>query len=274
MPIPFVPFIDSPLHVDRPLLHRGSVPLCRNRGLSCESFRGGSIAAILIAGLCFLFFPLRFAFPAPLTLTDGSARSSIGFRGVDLPFNSFPSLARRVAVGFWSMFTARNLRGVLLWAVMSWLFLYCSFAIAHLPAPRHRHRRWFCPWPDIASTFFREPSHAPPSCRESPHRLVYAGGSGGCLDYGRDLLAMGSSASLAKRLLSASWRSRTSERVRSLFIRLEESCRGARGFCVGALFTRSISVVACITGANGRIVGQDHTTNLDWRQNSGRRFCE
>ena len=42
--------------------------------------------------------------------------------------------------------------------------------------------------------------------------------------------------------------------------------------CVGALFTRSISVVAVLPEPMS-IVGQGHTTNLDWRQ-TGAPFCE
>ena len=167
--------------------------LCRTEE-ELRIFSRRVIAAILIAGLCFLLFPLRFAFPRP------HASGWLGavfdwFRGVDLPFNLFPSLHAALLLLLVDVY-ARNLRGVLLCGSHVVVLPYCSLAIAHLPAPRHRHRRWFCPGRILLLLFPRVFARAA-SCRESPHRFVLRSGSGGCLDYGRDLLAMGSPASLA-----------------------------------------------------------------------------
>src|SRR4030095_9192718 len=52
-----------------------------------------------------------------------------------------------------------------------------------------------------------------------------------------------------QRSLSASWRSRVSERVRTFFTRLKESCRGARGLCWRLIYSVNICR-CCITGAN------------------------
>ncbi len=79
------------------------------------------IAAILIAGLCFLLFPLRFAFPRP------HASGLLGgifdwFRGMDSPFNLLPSLHAALLLLLVDLY-ARNLRGVLFFAAMLWFFL-------------------------------------------------------------------------------------------------------------------------------------------------------
>ena len=190
--IPFVPFMVLP-YMSIDLFFIAAPFLCRTEeGLRIFSRR--VIAAILIAGFCFLLFPLRFAFPRP------HANGWLGavfdwFRGVDLPFNLFPSLHAALLLLLVDVY-ARNLRGVPLWAVMSWFFL-----IALSPLLTYQHHVI-----DIVGGFvlagycfylFREPYARAAGCRESPHRFVLRSGSGGCLDYGHDLLAMGSPASLA-----------------------------------------------------------------------------
>jgi rhodanese-related sulfurtransferase/membrane-associated phospholipid phosphatase len=79
------------------------------------------VTAILIAGLCFLLFPLRFAFPRP------HASGLLGgifdwFRGMDSPFNLLPSLHAALLLLLVDLY-ARNLRGVLFFAAMLWFFL-------------------------------------------------------------------------------------------------------------------------------------------------------
>jgi predicted protein tyrosine phosphatase len=79
------------------------------------------VAAILIAGLCFLLFPLRFAFPRP------HASGWLGaifdwFRGMDSPFNLLPSLHAALLLLLVDLY-ARRLRGVFLFAAMPWFFL-------------------------------------------------------------------------------------------------------------------------------------------------------
>ncbi len=79
------------------------------------------VAAILIAGLCFLLFPLRFAFPRP------HASGWLGvifdwFRGMDSPFNLLPSLHAALLLLLVDLY-ARNLRGVFFVAAMLWFVL-------------------------------------------------------------------------------------------------------------------------------------------------------
>src|SRR5438067_11943737 len=79
------------------------------------------VAAILIAVVCFLLFPLRFVFPRP------HASGWLGaifdwFRGMDSPFNLLPSLHAALLLLLVDLY-ARNLRGVLLFAAMLWFFL-------------------------------------------------------------------------------------------------------------------------------------------------------
>jgi membrane-associated phospholipid phosphatase len=87
--IPFVPFFILPyLSID--LFFVVAPFLCRtDRELSVLVKRIAT--AIVVAGVCFLLFPLRFAFPRP------HAESWLGavfdwFRGMDAPFNLLPSL--------------------------------------------------------------------------------------------------------------------------------------------------------------------------------------
>src|SRR6266404_3199168 len=79
------------------------------------------IAAILIAGLCFLLFPLRFAFPRPQASGWPGAVFD-WFRGMDSPYNLLPSLHAALLLLLVDVY-ARNLRGIFLLAVMSWFFL-------------------------------------------------------------------------------------------------------------------------------------------------------
>ena len=117
--IPFVPFMILP-YMSIDLFFIAAPFLCRTEE-ELRIFSRRVIAAILIAGLCFLLFPLRFAFPRPHA--SGWLGSVFDwFRGVDLPFNLFPSLHATLLLLLVDVY-ARNLRGVLLWAVMSWFFL-------------------------------------------------------------------------------------------------------------------------------------------------------
>ena len=117
--IPFVPFMILP-YMSIDLFFIAAPFLCRTEQ-ELRIFSRRVIAAILIAGLCFLLFPLRFAFPRP------HASGWLGvifdwFRGVDLPYNLFPSLHAALLLLLVDVY-ARKLRGVLLLGVMSWLFL-------------------------------------------------------------------------------------------------------------------------------------------------------
>ena len=155
--IPFVPLMILP-YMSIDLFFIAAPFLCRTEE-ELRTFSRRVIAAILIAGLCFLLFPLRFAFPRP------HASGWLGavfdwFRGVDLPFNLFPSLHAALLLLLVDVY-ARNVRGILLLAVMSWFFL-----IALSPLLTYQHHVI-----DIVGGFvlagycfylFRESSHAPP----------------------------------------------------------------------------------------------------------------
>src|SRR5213078_716832 len=71
--------------------------------------------------VCFLLFPLRFAFPRPHA---GGWLGAIfdWFRGMDSPFNLLPSLHAALLLLLVDLY-ARNLRGVFLFAAMLWFFL-------------------------------------------------------------------------------------------------------------------------------------------------------
>src|SRR5678815_1063116 len=117
--IPFVPFMILP-YMSIDLFFIAAPFLCRTEE-ELRIFSRRVIAAILIAGLCFLLFPLRFAFPRP------HASGWLGavfdwFRGVDLPFNLLPSLHAAFTLLLVDLY-ARNLREVFLFAAMLWFFL-------------------------------------------------------------------------------------------------------------------------------------------------------
>jgi protein-tyrosine phosphatase/membrane-associated phospholipid phosphatase len=117
--IPFVPFMILP-YMSIDIFFVAAPFLCRTDE-ELRIFSRRVIAAILIAGLCFLLFPLRFAFPRP------HASGWLGaifdwFRGMDSPFNLLPSLHAALLLLLVDLY-ARNLRGVLLFAVMAWFFL-------------------------------------------------------------------------------------------------------------------------------------------------------
>jgi protein-tyrosine phosphatase/membrane-associated phospholipid phosphatase len=117
--IPFIPFMILP-YMSIDLFFIAAPFLCRTEQ-ELRIFSRRVIATILVAALCFLLFPLRFAFPRP------HASGWLGaifdwFRGVDLPYNLFPSLHAALLLLLVDIY-ARNLRGILLLAVMSWFFL-------------------------------------------------------------------------------------------------------------------------------------------------------
>jgi hypothetical protein len=117
--IPFVPFMILP-YMSIDLFFVAAPFICRTDE-ELRVFSRRVIAAILIAGLCFLLFPLRFAFPRP------HASGLLGgifdwFRGMDSPFNLLPSLHAALLLLLVDLY-ARNLRGVLFFAAMLWFFL-------------------------------------------------------------------------------------------------------------------------------------------------------
>ncbi len=123
--IPFVPLLIAPyLSID---LFFVSAPfLCRSqRELSTLARR--IALAIIVAGLCFLAFPLRFAFARPQT--DGWLGSIFDwFRAMDAPFNLFPSL--HITLGALLVVTfARHTAGAVRMAIVVWFFLIAASAV-------------------------------------------------------------------------------------------------------------------------------------------------
>jgi hypothetical protein len=117
--IPFVPLMIAP-YMSIDLFFIAAPFLCRNdRELAAFSKR--IAAAILIAGICFLLFPLRFAFERP------QAEGWLGalfdwFRTMDQPYNLLPSLhiaLRTILADFY----ARHTRGLLRHVSNIWFVL-------------------------------------------------------------------------------------------------------------------------------------------------------
>jgi 1-acyl-sn-glycerol-3-phosphate acyltransferase/protein-tyrosine phosphatase/membrane-associated phospholipid phosphatase len=117
--IPFWPILIVPyLSIDAFFL---AAPfLCRDRQ-ELRAFTARIATAIVIAGLCFLAFPLRFAFERPAV--DGWVGALLnGFTALDRPFNLFPSLHVTLAVILANTY-ARHTRGFLRTAVLGWFVL-------------------------------------------------------------------------------------------------------------------------------------------------------
>jgi len=194
------------------------------------------VAAILIAGVCFLAFPACvFAFPRPMP-ADGSARSLIGFAEMDSPFNLLPSLHAALLFS-WSISTRE------IFAAFScsrrWLCSSHRLSRCFTYSITSSTSSVFCP-ADIASTFFA--SHrSGASCHESPIGFrYYAAGATVVLFMGRSS-GPGYPASLADdraRIVAIAYFERFDR-----FHKTKESCRGARGLC-WRLVARSIFLAA------------------------------
>jgi hypothetical protein len=117
--IPFVPLMIAP-YMSIDLFFVAAPFLCRSdRELATFSKR--IAAAILVAGICFLLFPLRFAFERPHA--DGWLGALFDwFRTMDQPYNLLPSLhiALRTIL---AEFYARHTRGLFRHASNVWFLL-------------------------------------------------------------------------------------------------------------------------------------------------------
>jgi membrane-associated phospholipid phosphatase/predicted protein tyrosine phosphatase len=117
--IPFVPWMIAPyLSID--LFFIGAPFLCRD-DRELATFAKRITAAILVAGLCFVLFPLRFAFERP------HAGAWLGmafdwFRGMDQPYNLLPSLHIALRTILAEVY-ARHTRGILRFASNIWFIL-------------------------------------------------------------------------------------------------------------------------------------------------------
>ena len=128
--IPFVPFFILP-YMSIDLFFVAAPFLCRTeRELSIFTKRIAT--AIIAAGICFLLFPMRFAFPRPHV--DGSLGAIFDwFRGMDAPFNLLPSLHAALMLILADVYV-RHTRGMVRTAVIVWFVL-----IALSPVLTYQH---------------------------------------------------------------------------------------------------------------------------------------
>jgi protein-tyrosine phosphatase len=147
--------------------------LCRT-DRELRTFAKRIAAAIIVAGMCFLLFPLRFAFPRPQA--DGWLGAIFDwFRGMDAPYNLLPSLHAAFTLILLNVYF-HHTRGLIRVAIMTWFVL-----IALSPVLTYQHHLI-----DILGGFalagycfylFREPSHAPPFVVNRRIGSYYAAGA-------------------------------------------------------------------------------------------------
>ena len=170
--IPFVPFFILP-YMSIDLFFVVAPFLCRtDRELVTLTKR--IAAAIIVAGICFLLFPLRFAFSRPHV--DGSLGALFDwFRGMDAPYNLLPSLHAAFTLILCDIYF-RQTRGFTRVAIMTWCVL-----IALSPVLTYQHHLV-----DIAGGFvlagycfylLREPTLAPPVIVNRRIGSYYAAGA-------------------------------------------------------------------------------------------------
>lgn len=128
--IPFVPFMIFPYMSIDLFFVAAPFHISSERDLKVFVLRVAS--AIVAAGICFLAFPLRFAFP------EGQADGWLGalfdwFRGMDGPYNLFPSLHAALLVFLIDVYM-RSLAGIPRILVMIWFVL-----IGLSPILTHQH---------------------------------------------------------------------------------------------------------------------------------------
>jgi predicted protein tyrosine phosphatase len=117
--IPFVPLMIVP-YMSIDLFFISAPFLCRDdRELAIFSKRIAT--AILVGGVCFLLFPLRFAFERPHAAGWLGALFD-GFRGMDQPYNLLPSLHIALRTILADLY-ARHTRGWLRFASNLWFVL-------------------------------------------------------------------------------------------------------------------------------------------------------
>jgi membrane-associated phospholipid phosphatase len=128
--IPFVPFFILP-YMSIDLFFLVAPFLCRSdRELSVFAKR--IAAAIVVAGMCFLIWPLRFAFPRPHA--DGALGALFDwFRGMDAPYNLLPSLHAALMLILAQVYF-RHTRGLVRFAIAVWFAL-----IALSPVLTYQH---------------------------------------------------------------------------------------------------------------------------------------
>lgn len=123
--LPFVPLMIAP-YMSIDFFFVAAPFVCRTeRELSVFAKRVA--AAIVIAGVCFLLFPLRFAFPRPHA-SGWTGAIFNWFRALDAPYNLCPSL--HIALCSLLCLTyARHTRGLLRSVVVGWFMLIGASAV-------------------------------------------------------------------------------------------------------------------------------------------------
>ena len=117
--IPFVPLMIVPyLSID--LFFVAAPFLCRSER-ELATFSKRIVAAIVVAGICFLLFPLRFAFERPHA-SGWLGAAFDWFRGMDQPYNLLPSLHIALRTILAQLY-ARHTRGLLRSISNIWFFL-------------------------------------------------------------------------------------------------------------------------------------------------------
>lgn len=123
--IPFVPLMFVP-YMSIDLFFVAAPFVCRS-DRELTTFAKRIAATIIVASICFLLFPLRFAFGRP-EVAGFLGWGIDWFRGMDLPYNLFPSL--HIALGGLLMVLyARHTRGFLRCAVFGWFALIAASAV-------------------------------------------------------------------------------------------------------------------------------------------------
>jgi membrane-associated phospholipid phosphatase len=117
--IPFISFFILP-YMSIDLFFVAAPFFCRtDRELSILAKR--IAAAIIVAGICFLLLPLRFAFPRPHT--EGWLGAIFDwFRGMDAPYNLLPSLHAALMLILADVYLRRT-RGLVRVAIIVWFIL-------------------------------------------------------------------------------------------------------------------------------------------------------
>jgi hypothetical protein len=170
--VPFVPFFILP-YMSIDLFFIGAPFLCRtDRELSILAKR--IAAAIIVAVICFLLFPLRFAFLRPHA--DGWLGALFDwFRGMDAPYNLLPSLHAAFTLILLDIYF-RHTHGFIRVVTMIWFVL-----IALSPVLTYQHHLI-----DIVGGFvlagycfyvFRESTHALPVVVNRRIGSYYAAGA-------------------------------------------------------------------------------------------------
>jgi len=126
--IPLVPALILP-YMSLDLFFAGAIFLCRRRELKIHVTR--VVAAISIAAVCFLLFPLRFSFIRPAT--TGFSGFLFDWLKLDRPFNQMPSLHIALCAIVWAPY-GRRAHGLLRYILMGWFIL-----IAASPVLTYQH---------------------------------------------------------------------------------------------------------------------------------------